>query len=99
MQTQKAKPRRVGTKHGTPLPVFHLPVPHLRRRFWRHGGPNQAGTGGPNRVDKHTERITRGEEIFEREYYCKFAAGPTQFLEKELIEAAFDDSIPVREFD
>ena len=45
------------------------------------------------------ERITRGEDTFLREYFCKFSAGPTQFLEKELILAAFDASIPVREFD
>jgi len=36
---------------------------------------------------------------FDREYFCKFSAGPTQFLEKDLILAAFDDSIPVRDLD
>jgi len=45
------------------------------------------------------ERITRGEDTFDREYFCKFSAGPTQFLEKDLILAAFDDSIPVRDLD
>ncbi|MBM3758414.1 MAG: hypothetical protein FJW38_31130 [Acidobacteria bacterium] len=41
------------------------------------------------------ERITRGQDAFDREYFCKFTAGPTQFLEKDLILAAWDDSVSV----
>lgn len=44
------------------------------------------------------ERAIKGEDQFQREFFCQFIAGRTQFIDRALIEQMYDDSVVELEF-